>query len=85
METSLQLAPGDRVVFYTDGIVEAMNDKNEMFGFERFLALVGRSAPMSANALHERILKSVGDFAGNTPQHDDLTVIVVSVEPKIIR
>ena len=78
-ETTLKLSPGDRVIFYTDGIVEAMNAKDEMFGFERLLALVGKAGAMSANALHEEILRNVSEFAGGTPQHDDLTVIVASM------
>ena len=58
-ETRLRLLPGDRVIFYTDGIVEAMNARKEMFGFERLLAVVGNAGAMPANALHEQILHSV--------------------------
>jgi phosphoserine phosphatase RsbU/P len=80
METSLQLAPGDMVVFYTDGIVEAMNDKNEMFGFDRLKDLVKAAGPMSADSLLKEILDRVNSFVAGVPQHDDLTVIVVSVK-----
>ena len=79
-ETKLQLEPGDRVVFYTDGIVEAMNDQEEMFGFERLLEISQKARSMGANALLKEIVNSVNEFAGSAAQHDDLTVIVVSVE-----
>lgn len=78
-ETRLKLSPGDRVIFYTDGIVEAMNSRNEMFGFDRLLAVVGNAGSMPANALHEHILRSVTEFSGDAPQHDDLTIIVLSM------
>jgi len=79
-ETQLQLVQGDRVVLYTDGIVEAMNEKEEMFGFERLLEIVNSAGSMSAESLLKEILDRVNKFAGEAKQHDDLTVIVVSVE-----
>jgi sigma-B regulation protein RsbU (phosphoserine phosphatase) len=79
-ETELQLAPGDRLLFYTDGIVEAMNDKAEIFGFERLLRVVQQSKFMDADSLLKQVLTEVNAFAGNVSQHDDLTVIAVSVE-----
>jgi serine phosphatase RsbU (regulator of sigma subunit) len=79
-ETRIELTPGDRVIFYTDGIVEAMNEKEEIFGFERLLDLVRKSGSLSAEALLKEILEKVEEFAGGAPQHDDLTVIVVSVK-----
>jgi len=78
-EKQLKLSPGDRVIFYTDGIVEAMNAKNEMFGFERLLTVVTNVGAMPASALHEQILNSVSEFSGEAPQHDDLTIIVLSM------
>jgi len=78
-ETRLQLAPGDKVVFYTDGIVEAMNDQEEMFGFDRLLEVVQGATSMTAESLLKEILDKVNEFVGGAAQHDDLTVIVVSV------
>jgi serine phosphatase RsbU (regulator of sigma subunit) len=79
-ETELQLAPGDRLIFYTDGIVEAMNHRGEIFGFKRLLAMIQQSTSIDADSLLKEILDSVIAFVGNAPQHDDLTVIVVSVD-----
>jgi len=79
-ETKIQLTSGDKIVFYTDGIVEAMNEQEEMFGFERLLEVVQSAKSTSAESLLNEILERVNDFVGRAHQHDDLTVIVVSVE-----
>ena len=79
-ETRLQLAPGDKVVFYTDGIVEAMNKQEEMFGFERLLEVVQDCKAIMADSLLKEILDRVNAFVGGAAQHDDLTIIVVNVE-----
>ena len=78
-ETQLQLAPGDKVVFYTDGIVEAMNEQEEFFGFDRLLETVQEARSMSADSLLREIIDRVNEFAGGAAEHDDLTLIVVSV------
>ncbi len=80
-ETPLQMEPGDKVVFYTDGIVEAMNKKEEMYGFERLHEIVNASHAETAEALMNDIINDVSDFTGAVPQHDDLTIIVVSADP----
>jgi sigma-B regulation protein RsbU (phosphoserine phosphatase) len=78
-ETRLSLEPGDKVIFYTDGIVEAMNERGEMFGFDRLLETVQRPISSNAELLLKEIIDRVNGFVGNASQHDDLTVIVLSV------
>jgi sigma-B regulation protein RsbU (phosphoserine phosphatase) len=78
-ETRVQLGPGDKIVFYTDGIVEAMNKEQEIFGFERLQKLVEESQTMNAATLLKEIMDRVNQFVGEAPQHDDLTAIVVTV------
>jgi len=77
--TRVQLSPGDKVVFYTDGIVEAMNKKEEMYGFDRLLEVVRASRSMDADSLLTEIIGRVNTFAGGVEQHDDITVIVLGV------
>ena len=79
-ETQLQMEPGDKVVYYTDGIVEAMNKHKDMYGFERLHEVVNSSPAETAEALMKDIIKDVSDFTGTAPQHDDLTIIVVSAD-----
>ncbi len=76
-ETQLKLQPGDKVILYTDGIVEAMNEEEEIFGFDRLLEVVKNSQPMTAETLLEEINGKVNEFAGNAAQHDDITIIVI--------
>jgi sigma-B regulation protein RsbU (phosphoserine phosphatase) len=78
-ETRVQLEPGDKVVFYTDGIVEAMNKDQQMFGFERLQKLAEESQTTKAEELLKEIINGVNKFVGEAPQHDDLTAIVVTV------
>jgi serine phosphatase RsbU (regulator of sigma subunit) len=80
-ETKILLAPGDKAVFYTDGIVEAMNEKRELFGFERLLEIVQKENALSADLLLQKILIQAKEFTGSAEQQDDITLIVVSVEP----
>ena len=77
-ETSIDLEPGDKGVFYTDGIVEAMNPAKEIFGFDRLLEVVRNSSADTAEEMLQRILAQVNAFVSEADQHDDLTVIVVS-------
>jgi CHASE2 domain-containing sensor protein len=78
-ETRLSLSPGDTVVFYTDGIVEAMNKKEEIYGFQRLMDVVQEAGSMNADQLLNEIIKRVNTFTGGAVQHDDLTVIVLNV------
>ena len=79
-ETQLQMEPGDKVVYYTDGIVEAMNKHEDMYGFERLHEVVKSSEADTAEALMNDIISDVSDFTGAATQHDDLTIIVVSAD-----
>jgi sigma-B regulation protein RsbU (phosphoserine phosphatase) len=79
-ETVLVLSPGDVVVLYTDGIVEAMNPGGEIFGFERLIETVGSCRAASAEAFLQEILSRVNAFTAGAPQHDDLTAIVICAE-----
>jgi sigma-B regulation protein RsbU (phosphoserine phosphatase) len=79
-EGEYQLNPGDVVVMYTDGIVEAMNDKDEMYGYEQFCEFVHGIKTKKADEIKEDILEEMRRFMGEAPQYDDLTLIVVKVE-----
>jgi len=74
----LKLQPGDIVIFYTDGIIEAENESEEMYGTERLLNLAtGMDSAASAEDVMEAILQDVADFVGTAEQYDDMTVVVV--------
>ena len=74
-----QLGPGDRIVFCSDGIAEAANSEEEIFGFERTAEMVreGCAEGLSAEELIDRMIGTVKAFAGETPQGDDMTIVVL--------
>jgi serine phosphatase RsbU (regulator of sigma subunit) len=76
MET-LALETGDLVVFYSDGITEAMNASRELFGEDRLEAVVDRYARLEATGIESAILREVRGFIGDEPPHDDMTLLVI--------
>ncbi|MFZ0133646.1 MAG: PP2C family protein-serine/threonine phosphatase, partial [Desulfobacterales bacterium] len=79
-ETNIKLSSGDRLIFYTDGIVEAVNESNEMFGFERLLEMIEVIEAETAEGMLEEIQENVNRFVGKAEQHDDLTIIVLNTK-----
>jgi len=75
----LGLSPGDIMVFYTDGVTEAKNEKEEEFGTKRLKQVIIDSYQLSAFEIQENIYKAVKDFMDSLPQADDLTMIVIKV------
>jgi phosphoserine phosphatase RsbU/P len=74
------LDPGDIVILYTDGIIEAMNAREELYGYERFEALI-RKAPSLPEGLKSAIIEDVNKFTGLSPQHDDMTMVCFGAIP----
>ena len=77
-EHSVQLRPGDRVVFYTDGLTEACNPADEAYGTERLMAQIKTHGDGVAAAVVDGICHSVATFAGTAPQADDITLSVLT-------
>lgn len=75
----IPLAPGDRLVLFTDGVTEARNEQDEEFGEDRLIACTIANRSCSAPALQARLSDQVAAFSGDTLQ-DDATLIVVAVE-----
>lgn len=76
-EREIEVAAGDLLVFYTDGVTEAMNNRRELFGRERLWAALANQAGTSAQQVLDAILAAVHGFVGDTPPSDDLTLFVV--------
>jgi sigma-B regulation protein RsbU (phosphoserine phosphatase) len=73
-QESAKLERGDTVILYTDGIVEAMNEKEDQYGYARFEALLKKS-PADPDLLKTAIIEDVNRFTGLSPQHDDMTLV----------
>jgi len=77
-EYNQNLEPGDLLIFHTDGIIEAENKAEEMYGTERLIRLVTViDAASSAKDVIDAILQDVSSFVGNAVQYDDMTIVVV--------
>jgi len=74
-----QLTPGDRLVIYTDGIIEAANVGGELFGTRRLDMVLQSCGQETADALLERLLEWLRNFTEDAPPADDRTVIVATV------
>lgn len=78
-EFSLATQPGDSLIFFSDGIVDAQNAAGEMFGEERVQEIVRKHRQKSASKLAEVILSEVGRFQNGQERFDDETVVVLRV------
>jgi len=74
----LQLADGERVILYTDGLYEARNGKGEEFGMERVIRTIEKAKKLSGEKLVERLIEEVFEFIGKAQIEDDITVITLS-------
>ena len=74
LQVSHVLDPGDQLVLYTDGISEAMNEKNELYGFQRLYEQMKSPCPGAA-AYGQRILGDVKKFVGKRAQSDDMCLV----------
>lgn len=73
----LALEPGDVLLFYTDGITEAMNPERELFGDDRLAAVLRATHHQTPAAIVAAVLAAVNAFAGDAPQADDMTMVVI--------
>ena len=77
---SIDLAPGTRIVAYTDGVTEAENDQLVLFGEDRLMKDIGLLDPgMDEQAVVEHVYHAVKDFTANHPQSDDITIMSLKV------
>lgn len=74
---TFHLDTGDVLFVYSDGLTDAQNQEDEMFGEERLLRLIREEAPSGSHALEQRFLKDIAEFTEGTPQTDDITFVVV--------
>lgn len=76
---NLQLTKGDMLFLYTDGVSEAQNREEVLFGYERLLSAAG-SLPDTPEDFCRGMLDAVNAFSGDAPQFDDITMLAVKYE-----
>lgn len=76
-EAQIQLEPGDIALFYTDGVTDAMNLDEAVFGEERLMRIVSENSQLNSDNIVSNIQLGLTKFVGDAPQYDDLTLMVL--------
>lgn len=79
-EHSFELNPGDRLFVYTDGVAEATNASNELFGTDRMLAVLNKNPNASPLELLQNVKQGINEFVADAPQFDDITMLSFAYE-----
>ena len=78
----LTLSPGDRLFLYTDGVPEATNTENKLYGEERLLEFMNKNSNVEAVELLPSLKANIDEFVGEAPQFDDITMLMFDYKPK---
>ena len=76
-EDFINLKKDDTIIIYSDGITEALNEKDEEFGEEKLLALLKKNHKATAEVLIEKVFEAVKIFVQDVKQSDDITIVVI--------
>jgi phosphoserine phosphatase RsbU/P len=74
--TPIEVRPGDVLLAYSDGLTEAENVKEEMFGEDRVKEIIRREAPAGTDRLHDALIASIAEFTRGRDQSDDITLVI---------
>jgi phosphoserine phosphatase RsbU/P len=77
---SVTLAPGDWLIVFTDGLVEAENARQEEYGEIRIMTVLNNGVSLSPAEMLKRLMFELDVFVGSTPQHDDVTCMLLKAE-----
>lgn len=77
---SIKLSPGDKVFLYTDGVTEATNGDNELYGRQRLDDILTKNTRMSATELLPAVKAEIDAFVGEAPQFDDITMLCMEYQ-----
>ena len=77
----LTLSPGDRIFLYTDGVPEATNAENVLYGEDRLLNFMNQNATVDAVTLLPALKANIDEFVGEAPQFDDITMLMFDYKP----
>lgn len=76
--------PGDEIFLYTDGVTEATDAHNQLYGDDRLAVVLNKLAGVSAKEICLGVKQDVDAFVGEAPQFDDMTMLCLRLTPKHI-
>jgi serine phosphatase RsbU (regulator of sigma subunit) len=79
-ETIIKINPGNLLLFYSDGLNEAMNSTRKEFGLDNVIKVLSENKSNSSREIQNNLLTSVSEFRGEAEQNDDITFVVVKVK-----
>ena len=80
---SMQLEAGDRIFQYTDGVTEATNKANKLYGMERLKTVLCENTALTPSELLPKIKADIDAFVGEAPQFDDITMLCLEYKAKM--
>ena len=81
-QNTLRVAPGDRLLLYTDGVTEATDPDQKLYGEERLREFMNRHTDEPTASVLQRLRKDIDTFAGAAPQFDDITMLLLDFKGK---
>ena len=80
---SMTLEPGDKIFQYTDGVTEATNVNNELYGMERLGTILNKVKNGTPHDILPAVKKDIDEFVGEAPQFDDITMLCLEYKAKM--
>ena len=81
---SMMLEPGDKIFQYTDGVTEATDVKNQLYGMERLGAILNKNKTATPGQILPAVKKDIDEFVGEAPQFDDITMLCLEYKQRMI-
>ena len=81
--SELTLSAGDRIFLYTDGVPEATNVENKLYGDDRLLAFVNKNVTVDAAVFLPALKENIDEFVGDAPQFDDITMLMLDFKSTV--
>ena len=78
-ENTQQLRSGDKIVFFTDGLIECESPMNEEFGEKRLRQVIGQTGDLAPAAMRDALMAQAAQFYADKPRKDDITLLITQI------
>ena len=80
---TMTLEPGDKIFQYTDGVTEATNANNKLYGMERLGAILNKAKKGTPQQILPEVKRDIDSFVGEAPQFDDITMLCLEYRARM--